>query len=286
MESSGQKPALNRLMSDEHDVSEPQFETAVLARSREVPVVVDFWAEWCAPCRALGPTLEREVAALGGQVELKKVDVDQAQALAGRYKVQSIPAVMAFRDGQVVADFVGARDAAFIRRWLAGMAPSKAQQALARAHTEAELRPLLVDAEVGAAAAVQLAELYLGQGKAADALSLLEPIRAGHALAEKAESLRRQAAFTVDAETLGGETAARATLERSPNDIGAHFALASTLAARGDFEGALEHFLAVVAADRKFRDDGGRRAMVTIFERLGPSHELTQQFRRRLQIVL
>jgi putative thioredoxin len=273
-------------MSNVHDVSEAEFDTAVLARSREVPVVVDFWAEWCAPCRALGPTIEKEVAALGGRVELKKVDVDHAQSLAGQYKVQSIPAVMAFRDGQVVADFVGARDAGFIRRWLAGLAPSKAQEALSKARGEVELRALLGDAEVGPSASLQLAELLMGQGKAEDAVALLAPIHAGHALGDKAEALRRQAAFSVDAQSLGGEAGARAVLEKQPGNLEAHFALASAMAARGDFGEALEHFLAVVAADRKFRDDGARKAMVTIFDRLGATHELTQQFRRRLQIVL
>lgn len=273
-------------MSAALDVSEQDFDSAVLARSRQVPVVVDFWAEWCAPCRALGPVLEKEVAALGGRVELKKLDVDQAQGLSGRYKVQSIPAVMAFRDGQVVADFVGARDAGFIRRWLAGLSPSPAQQKLAQASDEASLRALLDDSEVGAQAAYQLAELLLGQGKSDEGLSLLDRIRPGHALADKAESLRRRSAFAVDAQAFGGEARAREILATTPGDLAALFALASALAARGALAEALESFLSVVAADRKFRDDAARKAMVTIFESLGPSHALTQQFRRRLQIVL
>ncbi|MEW6433852.1 MAG: tetratricopeptide repeat protein [Myxococcota bacterium] len=273
-------------MSYVRDVTEAQFETAVLARSREVPVVVDFWAEWCAPCRMLGPTLEREVNALGGRVELAKVDVDRAQALAGSFGVQGIPAVMAFRDGKKVDEFVGARDAGFVKRWLSGLAPSDASKRLANAKTEAELEALLGDAEVGGKAALRLAEKKLAAGKSADALALLEKVDPRSADAAAAEALRAQAAFAVDAAAFGGESKARAALAEKPDDLDARWALASALAARGDFPGALEEFLTVVKQSRKYRDDGARRAMVTLFDRLGNSSDVTREFRRRLQIAL
>ncbi|MEW5740337.1 MAG: thioredoxin [Myxococcota bacterium] len=273
-------------MDTVRDVSEAQFEAQVLARSREVPVVVDFWAEWCAPCRMLGPTLEREVKALGGRVELAKVDVDQAQTLAGRYGVQGIPAVMAFRDGQKVDEFVGARDAHFVRRWLTGLAPSEAAKQLAAAQSDAELEALLGEPEVGGKAALRLAERKLAQGKAGEAMALLERVDPRSPDASAAESLRAQATFAVDAERFGGEAKARAALAQHPDDLEARYALASALAARGDFPGALEEFLAVVTKSRKFKDDGARKAMVALFDRLGSTHELTRDFRRRLQIVL
>ncbi|MDP1822299.1 MAG: tetratricopeptide repeat protein [Archangium sp.] len=273
-------------MSFVTDVGEQDFEQQVLARSRTVPVVVDFWAAWCAPCRMLGPTLEREVNALGGRVELAKVDVDQAQALSGRFGVQGIPAVMAFRDGQVVADFVGAKDAAFVRRWLASLAPSASGQALAAAKDEPGLRALLGDAEVGHKAALRLAELLLSTGKAAEALAVLERLPAGSAEAEAGEALKRLAGFAVDAEQFGGEARAREVLARQPDDRDAQWALGCALAARGEAGPALESFLSLVTASRKYRDDGARKAMVALFERLGPQHELTREFRRRLQNVL
>src|SRR4249920_22161 len=112
-------------------VNESGFEADVIARSREVPVVVDFWAAWCAPCRTLGPILEREVAALGGRVELVKVDTDANPKLAARYEIRGIPAVKAFTMGDVAREFVGVQSADFLRRWLAELAPSPGRQALA-----------------------------------------------------------------------------------------------------------------------------------------------------------
>jgi putative thioredoxin len=269
-----------------HDVTEADFEAAVLARSREVPVVVDFWAAWCAPCRMLGPTLEREVEALGGRVELAKVDVDQAQGLSSRFGVQGIPAVMAFRDGKVVADFVGARDAAFVRSWLAGLAPSPAKQALAAARTEEALEALLGDAEVGVAARLKLAEMKLASGRAQEAAALLEAVPPRGEDGERAAALLASVAFARDAAAYGGEAKAREALARSPGDLDARWALASALAAKGDIAGALESFLELVAKKRSYRDDGARKAMVALFERLGPQHELTREYRRRLQVVL
>src|SRR5262252_10358147 len=139
------------------DVNESAFEADVIARSRDVPVVVDFWAAWCGPCRVLGPILEREVAALGGRVELVKVDTDKNPELAARYDIRGIPAVKAFVGGEVTREFVGAQSADFLRRWLAELAPSPGKQALAdaaalavqgdRAGAETAFRAMLADAE-------------------------------------------------------------------------------------------------------------------------------------------
>ena len=145
------------------DVVTPQdFETHVLTGSATQPVVVDFWAPWCAPCRVLTPALEQEIAAQGGKVALVKVNVDEAQELASAFQVSSIPAVKAFRDGKLVSAFEGARDAAFIRRWLGELVPSAGQVALERA-TEALRRgdadtaePLLAEVDPRSTEALQV----------------------------------------------------------------------------------------------------------------------------------
>jgi len=124
------------------DVSEVDFEARVIARSRELPVVVDFWAEWCGPCRTLGPALESAVSDRGGAVELAKVDVDSNQQLAARYGIRGIPAVKAFRDGEVVEEFVGARPRAGVEQFLDLLVPSEAEQLVA-ASEDPERRDLI-----------------------------------------------------------------------------------------------------------------------------------------------
>lgn len=267
-----------------HDVSAQDFESAVLAKSHTVPVVVDFWAAWCAPCRMLGPTLEREVNALAGAVELAKVDVDQAQQLAASFEVQGIPAVKAFRAGKVVAEFTGARDAAFVRQWLAALAPSKQQLALEQATSVEALSQLLHDPEVGIAARVELAALHLHQAQPELVTPMLEQVPAHHPLQARAEALRQQAALALAARTLGDEPTLRARLAANATDDEAGYALGCLCATRGEDEEALRVLLEVVS-HRKSRRDDARKAMLTIFERRG-SDPVTHTFRRRLMAVL
>ena len=277
------------------DVNEAAFEADVIARSHEVPVVVDFWAAWCAPCRTLGPILEREVAALGGRVELVKVDTDANPKLAARYEIRGIPAVKAFTMGDVAREFVGVQSADFLRRWLAELAPSPGRQALAaaaalvakndRAGAEAALRPLLGDPEVGNSAGVALGEVLLDDGRADDAEAALASVDPRSPQADAADAARRRITFARDAAAFGGRDAATAALARDPNDLEARFALASAHAAALAWEPALAELLELVRRNRKFRDDGARLAMLVIFEHLGPQHPLVSDYRRQLQIV-
>jgi thioredoxin len=132
------------------DVTTDTFEQEVLERSREKPVVVDFWAAWCGPCRALGPVLEEEIAARAGEVELAKVDVDSNQELAMRYGIQGIPAVKAYRDGQVVGEFVGALPRPMVAEFLDGLTgPSGAEQLVAELHSSGELPEVVAAVEDG-----------------------------------------------------------------------------------------------------------------------------------------
>jgi putative thioredoxin len=277
------------------DSSESTFETDVLARSREVPVVVDFWAPWCGPCRVLGPIIEREVAALDGRVELVKVNTDANPTLAARYEIRGIPAVKAFSGGEVTREFVGAQPAEFLRRWLAELAPSPARQALAaavalaagtdRTGAETALRGLQGDPEVGSSATVTLAALLLDAGRADDAEAALDAVDPRSPQADAAEAVRRRVTFARDAAAFGGRDAATAALARDPGDLEARFALASAHAAALEWEPALAELLELVKRSRKFRDDGARQAMLAIFNHLGPQHPLVSEYRRQLQIV-
>jgi putative thioredoxin len=278
------------------DVGTKDFATEVLERSRTVPVVVDFWAPWCGPCRVLGPIIEAGVEALAGRAELVKVNTDENPELAYQYGIQGIPAVKAFRDGKVVSEFVGALPAQQVQRFLKQLVPAPGQVALEKAEadaregrtTEAEaaLRGLTSDAEVKDRALLALARLLIDGGRADEARAAMAQIDPRSPQALELPPLERRLQFATDAAAYGGEARARAALEKDAGDLEARYALASALAARGGTQEALDHFLEIAGKNRKFKDDGARLAMLAIFDQLGGQHELTQDYRRRLQIVL
>ena len=188
------------------DVGESDFTTRVVERSRELPVVVDFWAEWCGPCHQLTPALEAAISKRAGEVELAKVDVDANQALAAAFGVQGIPAVKAFRDGAVVAEFTGAIGPARIEAFFEDLLPSPADQ-LAEADDESSLRRALELDPRHAGAARKLGRLLLARGESEGALELLEPLQ-GDFLAEGLVARAR-----LDTGNGGAQSAAPAELE-------------------------------------------------------------------------
>jgi putative thioredoxin len=276
------------------EITTADFATAVVERSRTVPVVVDFWAPWCGPCRVLGPLLEREVAALGGKVEMVKIDTDQNPELSAALQIQGIPAVKAFVGGQVVDEFVGAQNLETVRAFLGRLVPSEASVKLGQARAAvADHRPddaarlladVLDDRQLGDEALWELARLEITRGRADEAAPLIDRLEQGP-LADRALSLRRLAGFAAEAAAFGGPDKARAALAADEKNWQARYALACALATAGDYGGALEQLLTIVARQRKFRDDAARLAMLALFEHLGPENDLVQHYRRQLQIV-
>jgi putative thioredoxin len=248
------------------DVSEQDFQAKVVERSKQVPVVVDFWAEWCGPCRTLGPALEDAVRKRDGDVELAKVDTDANQAIAQQFGIQSIPAVKAFKDGKVVAEFIGAVPPAQIESFLNEFVPSKADR-LAEAGDEESLRKALELDPRHAPSAARLGRLLLERGETNQAQELLRP-------------------FPND--FIADGLLARIELSGSENGGGAD-ELQSAFASwdAGEPGEALEQLQGVLAAEQDpKRKDLLRRVMVAIFTELGTDHPLAREHRRRLAAAL
>ncbi len=157
------------------DVTDSTFQSAVIERSHTLPVVVDFWAEWCGPCRQLGPVIERAVAQRAGKIELAKIDVDANPMVARTFRIQSIPAVMAFRDGTVASEFVGAQPPAAVDRFLDSLLPSEADALVAKGDEQSLRRALELEPR-RADAAVPLARMLYARGSSDEALELVQEI--------------------------------------------------------------------------------------------------------------
>jgi putative thioredoxin len=281
------------------DGSDASFAKDVVEASRAQPVIVDFWATWCGPCKTLGPMLERAVTAAKGKVKLVKIDIDKNPVYAGQLRVQSIPTVYAFAGGRPVDAFMGAipesQVKAFVERLMktGGGAPSEAEDLLAAAKQALEhgdtggaaqaFAEILRDDPGNLDAIGGLARCYLAGGdsvRAAEIVAMapadakspdLDSVRAALALAKSAPK------STSDVER---------KLAADPNDHAARLELARSLAGRGKFGDAADQLLSIIEKDRDWNEGAARKELLTVFEAAGPASDVAKQGRRRLSSIL
>ena len=278
------------------DASLASFERDVLEASREVPVVVDFWAPWCGPCRALGPLLEKLERESGGRWRLVKVNSDENPELSAQFGVRSIPFVVAFADGKPVSQFLGAQPEGAIRAFLEKLVPDPSELELRHARAalaagqpaiaEEHLRNAIALDPSNDAARLDSVTLFLDRGdlaRAREQFALLSP-KAEQASAWSTVSARLEAAERAATLPATGELERR--IAADPGDLDARRDLAEARIASRDFAAALEQLLEIVRRDRAYGDDLGRRKMLAVFEMAAGDPDLVSDYRRRLSATL
>ena len=269
------------------DVDEATFENEVLLRSHDVPVVVDFWAPWCGPCKTLGPLLERLAIEAGGAFVLARVNVDENPNLAIRYGVQGIPAVKAFLQGRVSTEFVGAQPESMVRRFINNFIPDANAAALVEAQSylvarqweeaEGAFRVIYSQEEDNAGAALGLLKCLIMLGRGREAAQIIEEFPRGNEWVA-AELLKPLANLIAEVEENGPYA------EDDP--MAAELYQAARLITRGNLAAAMDGFLDILRQDKKYRGGLPKDVMLAIFSILGDEDSLTRAYREELASVL
>ena len=275
------------------EVSAQNFQASVIDASSRAPVLVDFWAPWCAPCRALTPVLEKLEAEYGGRFTLAKVNSDENAQLAAQYGVRGIPNVKAFAGGQVVDEFSGALPERLVREFLDRVIPSEADKLARQAEVHYRetgdgpqalaLAEQALRKEPENTRALKLAAGFLTElGRFDEARACLDRLAPLAQMDESVSALRARLDFAASAAATPGAEALLQRIERDPNDLDARLALANLRAAKGDYAAALDQLLDIVRRNRAFRDDIARKTMLQIFNVLGNQSDIVSEYRRRL----
>ncbi|MGH6717698.1 MAG: thioredoxin [Alphaproteobacteria bacterium] len=272
------------------------FQADVVEASRQQPVIVDFWAPWCGPCKQLGPLLERVVRAAGGKVRMVKVNIDENQPIAQALHIQSIPAVYAFVDGQPVDGFVGAlpesQVKAFVKRLMGDGGPSPIDQALTQAReaqaagdhgTASALFQQILRHEPGNAEALGgLARAMIGRNQAQAARDLLAKATAEQAKHPAVAGAQASLALMEQTAKAGDAAALEARVQANPDDHQARFDLALALFGAGRREAAIDALIAIIRRNREWNDQAARSQLLKFFEALGPGDPLIADGRRKV----
>jgi putative thioredoxin len=282
------------------DSSEATFMKDVIDASVDVPVIVDFWAPWCGPCKTLGPQLEAAVTAAKGKVRMVKINVDENQQISAQLRIQSIPTVYAFFQGRPVDAFQGALPPSEVKKFVDKLAALAGDGGLGAALDEAEamlaegaavdaaevFAAVLAEEPQNARAFAGLARAHIAAGTLDQAEALLNNAPAALAKAQEVEAARAQLALARQAAKAGPADLLRARLEADPSDHQARFDLAQALHASGDVEGAIDQLLDLFRRDREWNNGAARAQLFTIFDAMKPNDPLVQKGRRRLSSLI
>lgn len=278
------------------DADAASFQSLVVDESHRVPVLVDFWADWCGPCHALAPVLEKLADEFRGRFRVAKIDTEREQELARRFGIRSLPTVKVFKDGAVVDEFMGAQPESAVRALLEQYVSRESDDARVRAlelrdqGRFAEARALLEQAHVEdpdnhrVISDLAIVLLDLDELERARAALDLIPVAHGSDAQVRATMVRLEFA-ELAAESPPAEELERA-IENDPKDCESRYRLSALLIGQGEHEAALEQLLEILRIDRTFRDDGARKALLSAFELLGSDHPLVARYRARLSSLL